>query len=102
MSICPILGNHHMVKHGFSQSIDWFEGKIPEKSHMSWENRWFPVDFPLSQPIDPSIRGVHFKNFAQPLLHTAAVATQRRIPPSDLRVEAITAKTRVESKDNEI
>ena len=37
---------------GFLESIDWFEGKITGKSHISWENRWFPVDFPLSQPID--------------------------------------------------
>ena len=27
---------------------DWFTGK----SHISLENRWFPVDFPLSQSID--------------------------------------------------
>ena len=26
--------------------------KIRGKSHISWENLWFPVDFPLSQPID--------------------------------------------------
>ena len=34
------------------QSIDRFKGKITGKSHISWENRWFPVDFPLSQPIE--------------------------------------------------
>ena len=33
-------------------SLDWFKGKITGKSHISLENRWFPVDFPLSQPID--------------------------------------------------
>ena len=33
-------------------SIDWFKGKITGKSHISWENPWFTVDFPLSQPID--------------------------------------------------
>ena len=33
-------------------SIDWFNGKITRKPHISWENLWFPVDFPLSQPID--------------------------------------------------
>ena len=22
------------------------------KSHISWENLWFPVDFPINQPID--------------------------------------------------
>ena len=34
------------------ESIDWFKGKITGKSHISWENLWFPVVFPLSQPID--------------------------------------------------
>ena len=24
-------------------SIDWFKGKITGKSHMSWENLWFPL-----------------------------------------------------------
>ena len=38
------------------ESIDWFKGKITGKSHISRENLWFPVDFPLSQPIE-------FKNF---------------------------------------
>ena len=33
-------------------SIDWFKGKITGKSHISWENLWFPVDFPINQPID--------------------------------------------------
>ena len=33
-------------------SIDWFKGKITGDSHISWENLWFPVDFPLSQAID--------------------------------------------------
>ena len=33
-------------------SIDWFNGKITGKSHISWENLWFPVDFPLNQPIE--------------------------------------------------
>ena len=33
-------------------SIDWFKGKNTGKFHISWENLWFPVDFPLSQPID--------------------------------------------------
>ena len=32
-------------------SIDWL-GKITGKSRISWDNLWFPVDFPLSQPID--------------------------------------------------
>ena len=33
-------------------SIDWFQGKNAGKSHISLENPWFPVDFPLNQPID--------------------------------------------------
>ena len=40
---------------GFSSSIDWFKGKITGKSHISWENLWFPVGFPLSQPGDVSV-----------------------------------------------
>ena len=31
--------------------IDWFKGKNTGKSHISWENLWFPVDFPSTQPI---------------------------------------------------
>ena len=34
-------------------AIDWFKGQITGKSHILWEHLWFPVDFPLSQPIDP-------------------------------------------------
>jgi hypothetical protein len=33
-------------------SMDWFKGKITGKHHISWENLWFPVDFPLNQSID--------------------------------------------------
>ena len=29
-------------------SIDWFKGNITGKSHISWENRWFPVDVPFN------------------------------------------------------
>ena len=36
-------------------SIDWFKGKITGTSHVSWENLWFTVDFPASQPIDRMI-----------------------------------------------
>ena len=38
-------------------SIDWFKGKIRGQSHFSWENPWFPADFPLSQPIDHWSKG---------------------------------------------
>ena len=33
-------------------SIDWFKGKITGKYHISWENLWFPVDFPINQSIE--------------------------------------------------
>ena len=32
--------------------MDWFKGKFTGKPHIYWENRWFPVDFPLNQSID--------------------------------------------------
>ena len=41
-------------------STDWFKGTINGKSHISWENLWFPVDVPLSQPIENSIISAHF------------------------------------------
>ena len=48
-----------MKKHGWTEkttgwlnSIGWFMGKITGKSHISGENLWFPVDFPLCQHID--------------------------------------------------
>ena len=33
-------------------NMDWFKGNFTEKTHIYWENRWFPVDFPLNQSID--------------------------------------------------
>jgi hypothetical protein len=33
-------------------SMDWFKGKFTGKTHIYWENLWFPVDFPLNQSID--------------------------------------------------
>ena len=33
-------------------SMDWFKGKNTGKPHISWENLWFPVDFPLNQSIE--------------------------------------------------
>ena len=36
----------------FPSSLDWFKGKMTGKSHISWENLWFSVEFPLSQPTD--------------------------------------------------
>ena len=39
-------------------NLNWLvEGKNTGKSHMSWENLWFPVDFPLNQPIEMRIHG---------------------------------------------
>ena len=29
-------------------SIGWYKGKSTGKSHISWENLWFPVDFPFN------------------------------------------------------
>ena len=34
-----------------SISMDWFKGIFTGKPHISWENVWFPVDFPLNQSI---------------------------------------------------
>ena len=34
------------------ESMDWFKGKFTGKPHIYWENRWFPVDFPLNQSIE--------------------------------------------------
>ena len=36
----------------FHVSMDWFEGKFTGKHHISWENLWFPVGFPLNQSIE--------------------------------------------------
>ena len=33
-------------------SIDWFKRNITGNSHISWEDLWFPGDFPLSQPTE--------------------------------------------------
>ena len=35
--------------------MDWFKGKITGKPHISWENLWFPVDFPLNQSVDLNV-----------------------------------------------
>ena len=35
------------------RSIDWFQGKITGKSHISWENLWFPVKiFHSTNPLN--------------------------------------------------
>ena len=38
-------------------SMDWFRGKMTGNLHSSWENRWFPGDFPLNQFVDGDILG---------------------------------------------
>ena len=59
-------------------SIDWFKPKITGKSHFSWENPWFPVDFPYF--VNPSIHGspcsVHHQGT------TSRPATPSTLPPS--------------------
>ena len=32
--------------HNIPRSIDWFKERIAGTSHISWDNLWFPVDFP--------------------------------------------------------
>ena len=39
----------------FRPSTDWFKGKFTGKPHISWENQWFPVDFPINQSIEAHI-----------------------------------------------
>ena len=48
-----MTGGSYIVTVGILYSIDWFKGKITgtSSSHISWENLWFPVIFPLNQPI---------------------------------------------------
>ena len=38
----------------WQHSIDWFKGNCTGKSHISWENLWFPVNFPINQSIETS------------------------------------------------
>ena len=35
-------------KFGTLSAMDWFKGKKIGKPHISWENLWFPVDFPFN------------------------------------------------------
>ena len=65
-------------------SIDWFKAKNTGNSNFSWENPWFPVDFPLV--VNPLIY-IHlaFHDLIQPLVglawHTASVAQLAREEP---------------------
>ena len=49
-----------------SSSIDWFKGQITGQFHMSWENLWFPVEIPLSQPIDMEVFISHDRTSRRP------------------------------------
>ena len=49
-------------------SIDWCKGKITGNSHISWENPWFPEDFPLSQPIENSTKMVKNPDLYGPII----------------------------------
>ena len=44
--------SHMDMVYKWDTSLDWFKGKFTGKPHMKWENRWFPVDFPLNQSIE--------------------------------------------------
>ena len=57
------LDNHQTLCNHIGEcwiAIDWLKGKMTGTSHISWENLWFPVDVPLSQPIENSIISAHF------------------------------------------
>ena len=47
--------------------MDWFKGNFTGKTHIQWENLWFPVDFPLNQSIDKLMTtGTAAKNWDAP------------------------------------
>ena len=35
-----------------ASQMKWFKAKLTGNPHISWQNRWFPVDFPLRQSMD--------------------------------------------------
>ena len=45
--------------------MDWFKAKFTGKPHISWENLWFPVDFPLNQSIEWFFCGQNLKKMSQ-------------------------------------
>ena len=72
--------------HILTMSICWFNGKITGKSHISWENLWFPVDFPLVvNPLTmaPTTRSICQCPFALP---TLAFAARTPSPGADQRL----------------
>ena len=42
-------GPRKIFRRTAKDSMDWIKGKFTGKPHISWENLWFPVDFPLNQ-----------------------------------------------------
>ena len=61
------MGSHFANNRG--DFIQWFGslGKLTEKPHISWENRWFPLQmFPSTNPLINGISGdVHLGGFHQ-------------------------------------
>ena len=57
-------------------STDWFNGKITGKPHNSWENPWFPVDFPINQSIDTEVGMSIPVEFFPPFVQAAVEALQ--------------------------
>ena len=47
---------HHVFSFIFHISMDWFKGNFTGKPHSSWQNLWFPANFPLNQSIEHSRR----------------------------------------------
>ena len=72
--LCPYISLiFHDVFFMFASWIDWFNGTFTRKSHISWENLWFPVDFPffvipLNLPCTKRISARH-------LIHWSATRT---------------------------
>ena len=50
----PFLDRHTFFGY-FPAHILGCKGQFTGKPHISWENLWFPVDFPLNQSIDKRI-----------------------------------------------
>ena len=50
-SACGHDGREEYSDHSsFKHSLDWFKGTFTgTPPHISWENLWFPLDFPLNQ-----------------------------------------------------
>ena len=62
-------------------SMDWFKGKSTGKPHVSWENRWFPVNFPLNQSNQRSMN-----NSGHPIPQKSATVGQTQLGGLDFGV----------------